>query len=378
MTEMTGFANGDANARDKVFLSWSGDVAGSLADGFREAIDQYFGIQCFLSRKDIGTGTEWATRLSQALRECTFAIAFLTPSSIRSDYVLWEAGALWKHYAETRKICPVLVCVSKEEIPEPFRVFQFIELRLLTKIVGGQQVPDEERLKKRVAPIFKSLCEAFGNQGNQEALFNAAWAPLSQRVFECIDRAKAEKNPLQADLMRLRRKVDGLELRLQVLCNLVEGPAYFMNHKYDIVFANLAARVFFKISAPPTLPFEKFWSSVSANIENKDEIEKNMADNFLNHSTPPNFDFEEILYNHPKYGRIKIHKAGVALPDRVGGVPVGWVVIFNFETVERADRYYQDHQIAVEAAVDWCRPLSKTLNNTDSSIFKLNEGAAGA
>jgi TIR domain len=81
----------------KVFISWSGRRSEALGLTLKERLPQVLpGIQTFHST-DIPKGKNWHTALIAALRECQVGVFCITPESLRSQWLLFEAGALAQH-----------------------------------------------------------------------------------------------------------------------------------------------------------------------------------------------------------------------------------------------------------------------------------------
>lgn len=78
----------------KVFISWSGDQAKSLAEGLKETVFSFPGINSFLSSIDIEGGDPWREELKQNLDDATSAIACITPGISRKPWVNFEVGFL--------------------------------------------------------------------------------------------------------------------------------------------------------------------------------------------------------------------------------------------------------------------------------------------
>jgi len=79
----------------KVFISWAGERANAIGSGFHEFLpDVVNAVHPFMSGKNIDKGTRWSEVLSNSLQESACAIVCLTPDSIQSVWVAFEAGAI--------------------------------------------------------------------------------------------------------------------------------------------------------------------------------------------------------------------------------------------------------------------------------------------
>jgi hypothetical protein len=97
----------------KVFLSWSGDDSGTLAHAWHDALPLIFSVtEPWLSSSDIEKGTSWWTEISAKLEQASVGIICLTPDSVNSQWLHFEAGALAKIRAKAF-VCTYLVGHSR-------------------------------------------------------------------------------------------------------------------------------------------------------------------------------------------------------------------------------------------------------------------------
>src|SRR5258708_1057940 len=81
----------------KVFISWAGKQAERVGRGFHEFLpDALNAVEPFMSGVDIDKGTRWADALVVTLQQSPCAIVCLTPESLQSVWVAFEAGAVSK------------------------------------------------------------------------------------------------------------------------------------------------------------------------------------------------------------------------------------------------------------------------------------------
>lgn len=81
----------------RVFVSWSGARSQALATAMREWLPNVVeGIEVFHS-EDISKGESWHSTLIKELRDCHVGVFCVTPESLRSQWMLFEAGALAQH-----------------------------------------------------------------------------------------------------------------------------------------------------------------------------------------------------------------------------------------------------------------------------------------
>lgn len=105
----------------RIFVSWSGTRSQAIATAMRDWLPKIIdGIELFHS-EDIPKGRDWHSALVNALRDCAAGIFCLTPESLRSHWMLFEAGALIQHGDQ-----PTLLTYlyGIDELPGPLSHFQ--------------------------------------------------------------------------------------------------------------------------------------------------------------------------------------------------------------------------------------------------------------
>jgi TIR domain len=109
----------------KVFISWSGNQSKAVASALKNWLPKVFlgGIQVWMSDHDIHAGARWGTELAKVLGECNLGIICLTPESLKSHWLTFEAGALSKAMTESRVI-PYRFQLSSTDIGPPLSQFE--------------------------------------------------------------------------------------------------------------------------------------------------------------------------------------------------------------------------------------------------------------
>lgn len=108
----------------KVFLSWSGERSRLVAKAlhsFLQDVNQSF--KPWMSENEIKAGMRWFSELAKGLEDTDFGIICVTPESINSPWVLFEAGVLSKS-VDTSRVCPYCMDPDQKELEGPLAQFQ--------------------------------------------------------------------------------------------------------------------------------------------------------------------------------------------------------------------------------------------------------------
>lgn len=102
-----------------VFLSYSTldlPVATNIQNGLMA-----YGLRMFMAALDILAGDLWDIKILNAISGARYTVILLTTNSASSDWVKYEAGAIW---ALQKRGVAALLGVTPAAIPEPLRKFQ--------------------------------------------------------------------------------------------------------------------------------------------------------------------------------------------------------------------------------------------------------------
>jgi hypothetical protein len=103
----------------KVFISWSGDRSRKIAEVFRNwlsGVPQT--VKPYFTPEDIAKGTRWENEVSIELAASQMGLLILTPESIGSSWLPFEAGALAKVVDKSR-VYPILFGLKPTDIKGP-------------------------------------------------------------------------------------------------------------------------------------------------------------------------------------------------------------------------------------------------------------------
>ncbi len=108
----------------KIFLSWSGEKSRYIAKALRQLLeDVNHNFDPWMSGTDIKAGARWGEELARQLDDTDFGIICLTSESLRSPWLLFEAGALSKSVRDSL-VCPYIIDLKQEDIDGPLSQFQ--------------------------------------------------------------------------------------------------------------------------------------------------------------------------------------------------------------------------------------------------------------
>ena len=107
----------------RAFISWSGARSEALAQALKDWLPTILpGIDTFHSA-EIPKGQNWHSALIAALRGCRAGVFCVTPESLRSQWMLFEAGALAQH-GDAPALFTYLYGVSGDRVSGPLGHFQ--------------------------------------------------------------------------------------------------------------------------------------------------------------------------------------------------------------------------------------------------------------
>lgn len=126
----------------KVFISWSGERSKQIAEAVKDLLRYTVPVlEPWMSSEDIEKGTLWANELAKALKSTVVGIVCLTPENLKSPWILFEAGALYRTIQSTR-VCTLLCQVNPRQLEGPLQQFQSStfdkdDIRRLLKTIKG-------------------------------------------------------------------------------------------------------------------------------------------------------------------------------------------------------------------------------------------------
>lgn len=183
----------------KVFISWSGQAEGVVAEALREALHAVSanGVQAFVSNVDIPRGERGVAAIESELQATDYGIVILSAGNKDRPWINYEGGALAT--ALGRRVATVLLNLRTADVDTPLAPFQATlfenrssVLRLFTEIIQSAN------------PAFPT--------SSIETLFDAAW-PALEASWVPEASAGANRRPpndmLEEVVNSVRRLVEG-------------------------------------------------------------------------------------------------------------------------------------------------------------------------
>src|SRR5262249_41004105 len=110
----------------KVFISNSGKLSEQLAEALSDWLPKALQFIRPYFSSDIEKGAKWETEISENLKTSTICIIALTKESLKSSWVMFEAGAISSSHTKAR-ICAILFDLKPIDVVGPLVHFQATE-----------------------------------------------------------------------------------------------------------------------------------------------------------------------------------------------------------------------------------------------------------
>ena len=162
----------------KIFISWSGDLARSIARIWRDLLNEMFdGVTPWVSDVDIEAGTRGLDEIQRELDGTFFGIIVVTKANQNAPWINFEAGALSKSLPDsTTRVVPSLVdLTSPAQITSPIKQFQATLL-------------DEEGVKRVLKAIANADAISVDWQ-TKERSFARMWPEYKTKFTDAIERS---------------------------------------------------------------------------------------------------------------------------------------------------------------------------------------------
>jgi hypothetical protein len=194
----------------KVFISWSGEESGAVAQVLRQQLPCIIqAVKPFVSSEDIEKGAAWFQQIGSELEKSDFGILCLTNSNQNSKWVQFEAGALAGKFSKAR-IAPLLIDTTPTSIKPPLSQFQLTDIN------------NKEDFFKLLLSINACLGDGALSQETLQEIFNNWWNPFNQKVKAAV--AKISKKEIKkAERSEKEILEELLSLTRSIASNLSQG-----------------------------------------------------------------------------------------------------------------------------------------------------------
>ena len=148
----------------------------------------------------IDKGRRWSHDIAEKLDKCSFGLILLTKDNLKSDWILFEAGALSKHVGDGQ-VCPILLGLTPADITGPLSQFQSTQI-------------DKQDFYKLIVSINNSLSENQLSDSTLKQVFEKWWPDLEKDINSVLDsdndggkkHARSERELLEEVLRLVRLK----------------------------------------------------------------------------------------------------------------------------------------------------------------------------
>lgn len=155
----------------KVFISWSGEGAFSVAEALRSWLPSVIHpVEPFLSSTDIRVGRRSMVELATALQDAGAAIVCLTRSNLDAPWINFEVGAISARV--NTPVCTLLLGVSSRDVSGPLSQFQH----------ASTGMEDVKRLLFSINDALAANNERPVPRDALVASFDALWPKLEQEL----------------------------------------------------------------------------------------------------------------------------------------------------------------------------------------------------
>ncbi len=196
-----------------IFISWSGERSRAIAEAIREWLPKIMNsVKPWMSQSDISKGSRWNPDIAQNLDTAKAGIFCLTPSNLKSESILFEAGAISKSVNESR-VYTLLAGVEIADLKWPLAQFQATSLQ-------------KDDVRKMLCDINKDLArlgEPFSPEEILEEAFDLWWPKLHEKFSKLppdaasVTPARTEKDLLEEILELVRSQVRSANRQDQLL-----------------------------------------------------------------------------------------------------------------------------------------------------------------
>ena len=178
----------------KIFVSWSDPQSKIIAESLDKWLPKVFqSVETFFS-PNIEKGTRGGDEINVALEGTSFGIICLTPGSLKSNWIHYEAGALAKTTSDPKtRIWTLLQGLRHSDVEQPLAQFQ-------------HTLAEKEDIFRLVGSINKSLEKPLLSENLRET-FETWWPKLDTKLKEASALESSGQNTVSGLGKRSDREV---------------------------------------------------------------------------------------------------------------------------------------------------------------------------
>jgi hypothetical protein len=196
----------------KIFISWSGALSGQLGEALRKWLPKVIqSARPYFSPADIEKGARWYADITKELETTSICLIALTRESLRSPWIMFEAGAVSRSVEKTH-VCPIVFDLEKTDVQGPLAQYQatkFNRSEMLQLLDTINQAAGEQRLAATdLAEVFDMWWPRL--EGEVSGILNSA-PPSRPEAGPRQDRELVEET-----LLRVRNLQDTTERLEQI------------------------------------------------------------------------------------------------------------------------------------------------------------------
>ena len=160
----------------QAFISWSGNRSRVIGEALRDWLPLVVhGLSCWMSSEDVHAGERWGISVSNELMKSEYGILVLTRDNMNAPWILFEAGALAKAVGLTQ-VCPILINVTPQEIPQPLGQFQSVRL-------------DQDGMWRLVRSLYSANPATFLSDSQQLHIMQGLWPSFAEALNDSPSRS---------------------------------------------------------------------------------------------------------------------------------------------------------------------------------------------
>ncbi|MDD5703559.1 MAG: TIR domain-containing protein, partial [Dehalococcoidales bacterium] len=155
----------------KIFISWSGQKSERVAHRLAEWLPSIVPNVDPLLSSNIPAGAMWLRDIADYLASAEMGLICVAKDNINSQWLNFEAGALWNHFAASIPICPVLIDLASSELTGPLSLFQakpFDEqgMKTICRLLAEKTALSRERVDISFKAVWPRLKDDVTNDLN--------------------------------------------------------------------------------------------------------------------------------------------------------------------------------------------------------------------